>query len=168
LRRYMYTMSHKSRRNTTINYVHFSHYFADCAPVQSQPLPGNTQNAARIALAQEFVRELEVLYRLQETAKKEFAEDDSGPGRIATGIRVGTRTILQLNDSINRLSMIKVDGRWAEFKDLLKQIHQERIARVQELNQMAKALASGPEPGVNYGRMTARAPDPWSTGCSCC
>ena len=37
------------------------------APVQSQPLPGNIQNTARIALAQEFVRELEVLYRLQET-----------------------------------------------------------------------------------------------------
>ena len=38
------------------------------ASAQSQALPGNTQKTARIALAQEFVRELEVLYRLQETA----------------------------------------------------------------------------------------------------
>ena len=59
------------------------------ASAQSQALPGNTQKTARIALAQEFVRELEVLYRLQETAKKEFAEDSSGAGKLTTGIRVG-------------------------------------------------------------------------------
>jgi hypothetical protein len=87
-------------------------YGACCASGQSQPLPGNTQKTARIALAQEFVRELEVLYRLQETAKKEFAEDSSGSGRLMTGIRVGSRTLFEMNDSINRLSMIKVDARW--------------------------------------------------------
>jgi hypothetical protein len=136
---------------------------ASCASVQSQPLPANTQKTARIALAQEFVRELEVLYRLQETAKKEFAEDSSGPGKLATGIRVGSRTILQMNDSINRLNIIKVDGTWAKSRDLLKQAHQERIALVQEMNQGAKAmlrgLTNGPEPGVDYGELTARAPE---------
>ncbi len=84
-------------------------YGASCAPVQSQPLPGNAQKAARVALVQEFVRELEVLYRLQETAKKEFAEDKSGPGGLATGIRNGTRALFEMNEGINRLSMINVD-----------------------------------------------------------
>jgi hypothetical protein len=55
-------------------------YGASCASVQSQSLPGTAQKTARIALVQEFVREMEVLYRLQETAKKEFAEDGSGNG----------------------------------------------------------------------------------------
>ena len=132
---------------------------ASCVAVQSQAQPGNAQKCARIALAQEFVRELEVLYRLKETAKKEFAEDNSGHGKLITGIRVGTRTILQMNDSINRLNMIDVDARWAEFRDMLKQLHQQRIVLVQEMNQMSKALLSGPEPGVNYGKMTARAPE---------
>src|SRR5713101_5985666 len=107
-------------------------YGASCASVQSQPVPGNAQKCARIALAQEFVRELEVLYRLQETAKKEFAEDNSGPGRLMTGIRIGSRTLLQMNDSINRLNLIEVDARWAEFRDMLQQLHQERIVSVQE------------------------------------
>ena len=98
-------------------------YGACCASVQSQPLAGNTQKTARIALAQEFVRELEVIYRLQETEKKEFAEDSSGSGRLATGIRVGSRTILQMNESINRLNMIKVDGQSAKTRDLLKRLH---------------------------------------------
>src|SRR5712671_6332609 len=88
---------------------------ASCASVQSQPSPGNAQKCARIALTQEFVRELEVLYRLQETAKKEFAEDSSTSGKLLTSIRVGSRTLFQMNESINRLSMIN-DGRWAEFR----------------------------------------------------
>src|SRR5262245_3063273 len=89
-------------------------YGASGASVPAQSSQGNAQKAARIALVQEFVGELEIINRLQETAKKEFAEDSSGSGRLATGIRVGTRTILQMNDSINRLNMIKVDGQWAE------------------------------------------------------
>jgi hypothetical protein len=129
------------------------------APVQSQPLPENTQRTARIALAQEFVRELEVLYRLQETAKKELAEDSSTSGRLVTGIRVGIRTLFEMNDSINRLSIINVDARWAEFRDMLKQLHQERILVMQEMSQMSKKLLAGPEPGVNYGKLTARAPE---------
>jgi hypothetical protein len=56
-------------------------YGASGASLQSEPLTGNAQKAARIALAQEFVRELEVIYRLQETEKKEFAEDSSGSGK---------------------------------------------------------------------------------------
>jgi hypothetical protein len=93
-------------------------YGASCASVQSQPSPRNAQKAARTALVQEFVRELEVLYRLQETAKKEFAEDSSTSGRLMTSIRVGSRGILQMNDSINRLNMINVDAEWANTESL--------------------------------------------------
>jgi hypothetical protein len=142
-------------------------YGACCASVQSQPLLGNTQKTApenaqktaRIALVQEYVRELEVVYRLQETSKKEFAETSPGSGQLVTAIRVGSRTLLEMNDSVNRLSLINVDSRWAEFRDMLKQFHQERIALVQEMNQMSKMLLAGPEPGVNYGKFTARAPE---------
>ena len=123
------------------------------ASAQSQALPGNTQKTARIALAQEFVRELEVLYRLQETAKKEFAEHSSGAGKLTTD------TLFEMNDSINRLSMINVDARWAEFRDALKKLHRERIVLVHEMNQMSKTLLAGPEPDVNYGKLTARAPE---------
>jgi hypothetical protein len=132
---------------------------ASCASVQSQPPPGNAQKCARIALAQEFVRELEVLYRLQETAKKEFAEDSSGSGSLMTSIRVGSRTLFEMNDSINRLSIINVDAEWAKFRDMLKKLHQDRIELVQEMNHGAKTLLAGPEPGVNYGKLVARAPE---------
>jgi hypothetical protein len=123
------------------------------ASAQSQALPGNTQKTARIALAQEFVRELEVLYRLQETAKKEFAEHSSGAGKLTTD------TLFEMNDSINRLSMINVDARWAEFRDALKKLHRERIVLVHEMNQMSKTLLAGPQPDVNYGKLTARGPE---------
>src|ERR1700719_3032808 len=77
-----------------------------------QLLPGVSDGArkARIELASEFVRELEVLYSLQETAKKEFVEDSSTQGKLMTGIRVGTRTLFEMNGSINRLTRIAVEG----------------------------------------------------------
>ena len=67
--------------------------------------------------------------------------------------------LFEMNDSINRLSMIDVDARWAEFRDALKKLHQERIVLVHEMNQMSKTLLAGPEPDVNYAKLTARAPE---------
>lgn len=124
-----------------------------------QSLQVAAEKTARIALVREFVREMEVLYRLQETAKKEFAEDGSTAGKLTTSIRVGTRTLFEMQESVGRLSMIKLDNRWGEFRDLLQSFHKERIAAVQEVNQMSKAMLSGPVAGVNYGAMTARAPE---------
>ncbi|PWT82907.1 MAG: hypothetical protein C5B58_07430 [Acidobacteria bacterium] len=134
-------------------------YGASCASLRSEPLAGNPQKAARIALTQEFVRELEVLYRLQETAKKEFAEANSTDGKLMTSIRVGTRTLFELNECIGRLNRINVDAQWARFRNHLKELHGERMALVQEMNAIGKALLSGPEPGINYGKLTARGPE---------
>jgi hypothetical protein len=124
--------------------------------------PFNEKNP-RVQLVSEFIRELEVLYRLQETANKEFAEDHSGEEKIMTSIRMGARTLLEMNESINRLDRIAVDGQWAESRNMLKTLDTDRIALVQELNQMSKAMMSGlgdaPKPGVDYGAMTAHVPE---------
>jgi hypothetical protein len=121
--------------------------------------PGAAEKTARIALVREFVREMEVLYRLQETAKKEFAEDSSTAGKLTTGIRVGTRTLFEMQENVSRLHMIGLDTRWGEFRDLLNSFHNQRMLAVQEMNQMSKAMLSGPAPDVNYGAMAARAPE---------
>jgi hypothetical protein len=117
------------------------------------------KKAARVALVREFVREMEVLYRLQETAKKEFNEDNSPSAKIATSIRNGTRNLLEMDDSIRRLNMISaLDERWANARDLLTRSHQQRMLYVQEMTEIAKTMLSGPEQGVNYGELAARAP----------
>ncbi|WP_143198494.1 hypothetical protein [Bradyrhizobium sp. AS23.2] len=128
-------------------------------PARAERSPAATEKAARVALVREFVREMEALYALQETAKKEFAEDSSTAGKLTTSVRVGTRTLFAMQESISRLDMIGLDTRWGEFRDLLKSFHDQRMAAVQEMNQMSKAMLSGPAPGVNYGAMTARAPE---------
>jgi hypothetical protein len=127
---------------------------------RAEPSPGATEKTARIALVREFVREMEALYRLQETAKKEFAEDSSTTGKLTTSIRVGTRTLFAMQESVSRLDMIGLENtRWGEFRDFLRSFHNQRMEVVQEMNQMSKAMLSGPAPGVNYGAMTARAPE---------
>jgi hypothetical protein len=117
------------------------------------------EKSPRIQLVSEFVREVEVLYRLQETAQKELAEDDSASGKIRTSIRVGTRTVFEMDDSIRRLDRIAVDGEWADTKNLLKRLDAERIRIAQEVIEMSKTMLSGPQPGVNYGAITAHLPE---------
>ncbi|MDI3564209.1 hypothetical protein [Bradyrhizobium sp. Arg816] len=126
---------------------------------QAERSPGITEKTARIALVREFIREMEVLYRLQETAKEELAENSSTVGRLTTGIRVGSRTLFEMRENASRLDRIGLDIRWGEFRDLLKSFHSQRMAGVEEMTQMSKAMLSGPAPGVNYGAMTARAPE---------
>jgi hypothetical protein len=128
---------------------------ASVASAQSQPA---NDAKPRIQLVSEFVRELEVVYQLQQTAIKELAEDNSSSGKLMTGIRVGTRTVLEMNDSINRSDGIAVVGQWAEFRDVLKQLDSERIKTTQEMTQGAKAIISG-KPDVDIGALTARAPE---------
>jgi hypothetical protein len=55
--------------------------------------------------------------------------------------------------------MIVIDGQWAQFRDMLKGFDAERIATVQEMNQMSKVMLSNPKPGVDYGAMAAHAPE---------
>jgi hypothetical protein len=134
-------------------------WVASFTSAQAQPFNGNP----RIQLASEFIRELEVLYRLQETANKELAEDSSSSGKIMTSIRVGTRTEFEMNESIHRLDRIAVDGQWVGVRDQLKRLDTERTAIWEEMIQMSKAMLSGlsdgPKPGVDYGAMTAHAPE---------
>ena len=125
----------------------------------------NAQNTANVAdsshiqFLKEFIRELEVLYRLQETAKKEFAEDGSANGKMMTSIRVGTRTVMEMITGIGMLNSISLDGQWNKFRTTLVEIDSNRASTIQEMNEIAKKMLRGPEPGVNYGALTARAPE---------
>ena len=124
----------------------------------AQSKPFNEKNP-RIQLASEFVGELEVIYRLQETGNKELSEDNSSSAKLLTGIRFGARTVLEMKQSIVRLDAIAVDAEWAKSRDLLKELDSDRIRIFQELNQMSKAMMSGPKPGVDYGAMAAHTPE---------
>jgi len=115
--------------------------------------------AARIEFAKEFIRELEALYGLQETAKKEFAEDKSPNGQLATAIRAGTRTLFEMNKNAGILDRILLDSRYDKIRTTLIEINAERASLVQEIVDVAKKLSRAPEAGVDYGALNARAPE---------
>ena len=80
---------------------------------------------------------------------------------IAAPLLGGVRCLFlfEMQESIGRLDVIGLDTRWEEFRNLLKSFDSQRMAAVQEMTQMSKAILSGPAPGVNHGAMTARAPE---------
>ena len=118
-------------------------YETFCASAQADGSPTATEKTARIALVQEFVRDMVIIYRLQEAAKIELAspKNSSTAGKLTTSIRVGARTLSEMQESVSRLDMIGLDTRWGEIRDLLKSFHNQRIAALQEMNQMYKANA---------------------------
>ena len=128
-------------------------------PTHAQVPPANDPKAERIALVREFLGEIEGLYDIQQTSNKETAEDPSATGKLMTGIRVGTRTLLAMNEDISRLKMMNVPPNAVKFRDLLIAMHQQRISLVAELTRGAKTVLAGPQPGVNYGALVARAPE---------
>lgn len=130
---------------------------ASLSPVRSQTSSDPKQ--ARVELVREFIRELEALYHLQQTASKEFAEDPSDIGKLMTSVRMGTRILAEMRTSIVRLKGIAVNEPWAKFKTLLQEMDERRIALVQEMIDGSKSILSGPKPGVDYGDIVARAPE---------
>ena len=91
------------------------------------------EKAARIEFANEFIREVEALYGLQETAKKELAEDKSAQAQLVTAIRVGTRTLFEMKKSVAILDRIFLDTRFDNFRTALIEISVDRASAVQEM-----------------------------------
>ena len=58
-------------------------FAAFCTSAQSQPANPFNEKNPRVQLVTEFVRDLEVLYRLQETAKKNLLKTVRQQGRSA-------------------------------------------------------------------------------------
>lgn len=144
-------------RNIAIAFVALVSLVAFHNPTHAQALPADGPKVQRIALVREFLGEIEGLYDIQQTSNKEIAEDPSTTGKLMTGIRVGTRTLLAMNEDISRLKMMTVPPNAAKLRDLLIAMHQQRIGLVAELTQGAKAVLAAPQPGVNYGALVARA-----------
>jgi hypothetical protein len=126
---------------------------------QKQKLSDNSDKVVRIQFVNEFIRELETLHRLQQTAAKELAEHTSPTGKLMTAVRVGTLTIMEITSENGRLETLKLGERWQSFNTSLQKLNDMRIEMNTEIVDGAKKLLSGPKNGVDYGAIMARAPE---------
>ena len=84
------------------------------------------KQAARIAFANEFIRELAAAYKVQQQAIKELAEDETRNAKMMTGINISTHTSMDSQTNIRMLEHIHLDGSCAVFEEGLKSINNDR------------------------------------------
>lgn len=113
----------------------------------------------RIALFREYVREIIELHVLREQASRELAESPTADQKLATMVRVGTRYKMHTSISMRMLKGIKPDAPCDAFANGLHDVNESRWSKHAELVGAAQELISGPKPGVDYGRISARVPE---------
>lgn len=117
------------------------------------------QSDPRILFFREYVREIIELHALREQASKELAETPSADQKLAAMVRVGTRYKMHTSISMKMLKDIKPGAPCDAFAAGLHDVNESRWSKHAELVGAAQELLSGPKPGVDYGRISARMPE---------
>lgn len=121
--------------------------------------PADEDKPARVAFAQEFIREMASIEQVRDTYAKEHREDKTFPQQMATMIRTGTRMKLELQANINILEKMVLRPPFDVFITNLQKIYDRKITIQDELISASTQLLSGPKPDVDYDAMAAHAPE---------
>ena len=126
--------------------------------VLAAPLRGSAENVQTdpFLFVQQYIRDIGATERLRAQAAKELAAAGANP--LAVAIHSGTRMSFELRSEALELSKMRLlpptENVPAQFAQLLEQKAELDEAMVD----IAEKMMSGPQPGVDYGKLAARAP----------
>jgi hypothetical protein len=126
--------------------------------VLAAPLRGSAENVRTdpFVFVQQYIRDIGATERLRAQAAKEVAE--AGPDPWAAVIHGGTQLSFELHSEALMLNEMRLlpptENVPAQFAQLLEQKAKLHEATVD----LAEKMMSGPQPGVDYGKLAATAP----------
>jgi hypothetical protein len=126
----------------------------------SSPTVCHAQETPHLAFVSEYVRELITNEKDRAQAEQDLAKvaPDRPQERFVVGIRASTSISLDLTSEVNVLSAMHLDP---PFEDLIGNIvafYGRKIALHREMIDISTKTLSGPQPGVDYGALVAKAP----------
>jgi len=98
--------------------------------------------AQRIEMLNIYLGELETLWKIQQTAAKEHAENSSSMGVFSSSITTGTRTINAVNSVNDQLNALKLSDDYTKIKNILLNLNEERLIINKAIVDGAKFLMS--------------------------
>lgn len=121
-------------------------------------LPAHTQENQRLAFVTEYIRELGTIEEVRASGQKELAGE---PNPIAAAIRGSTRMILELRSHVAILKNFNLGDTNSsqELVGNIIQIDDAKIGQWQRMGEIAKALMAGPDPGIDYGKLSGEMPE---------
>lgn len=124
-----------------------------------------TKETPHYDVVAEFVRSLGAIYRIQQTAQKEFQEEgnpDNPVSKLIAGIRSSTRFKLELSSSIGALKRMTLKKPFDELIPITIYFYKKKIELHEETIKIAKTFidaGSVPKADVDYSKMVARMPE---------
>ena len=109
----------------------------------------------------EYIRSLGAIYRIQQTAEKEFQDDnDTITSRMMATVRSSTRMKLELNASISALQRMKLKKTFTACAELLPMTIQNYKAKIELHDAVIKIAETimnpSPNDDINYGNLASR------------
>jgi hypothetical protein len=126
--------------------------------VLAAPLRASAENVQTdpFVFVQQYIRDIGATERLRAQAAQELA--DAGANPLAAAIHGGTRMSFELHSEAHELNEMRLlpptENVPAQFAQLLEQKAELHEAMVD----IAEKMMSGPQPGVDYGKLVATAP----------
>jgi hypothetical protein len=124
---------------------------------------GDHQKGARIAFANEFIRELSSEQRIREIFSKEHASDASASDQMSTIIRASTQTSSELDTNIHMLDKIELDPQLDAARTDLQNAYKKQIAIHHEIIADAQlflnGVTNGPKSNVKYDAIVSHIPE---------
>lgn len=114
------------------------------------------EESSRTMVVSEYITELVVFDNLRTDALRETKRPGYNP--LTDGIAFSTRTQLEIRTHISTLQGVRLDPPLDELPGQLTHLMEQRIELHQSLIDVATKFLSGPQPGVDYGALTAEMP----------
>jgi hypothetical protein len=112
-------------------------------------------DATNYTAADTFIRCLSMTYTLQQDAKAETqGKKVEGTDALMLGVRNLTKLNIETRTMINMLKQLDVTPTAQPFVDGLIADYQEKIDTAQAMINITAKMAGGPQPGVDYGKLS--------------
>lgn len=121
-----------------------------------------TKETPHYDVVAEFVRSLGAIYRIQQTAQKEFQEEDNPDNplsKLMVGIRSSARFKLELTTSINTLKRMNLNKPFETLLPTLTEFYKQKYKLFDEMAKISSQFLKGPKADGDYSKQMARMPE---------
>jgi hypothetical protein len=126
--------------------------------VMTAPLRGSAENVQTdpLVFVQQYIRDIGAAEHLRAQAAKEVAEAGADPW--AAVIHSSTRLSFELRSEARQLNEMRLQAPTENFPAQFAQMLDQKAKLHEAMVDIAEKMMSGPQPGVDYGKLAATAP----------
>jgi hypothetical protein len=116
------------------------------------------EETSHLAFVTEYIRELAANENTRANAERELNASTSTSGKLSSSIHAHTLIKLELQSQISTLKNMHLDPPDDNLIPTIILWYERKIALHQKIIDISSTLLAGPQPGVDYGKLSAEVP----------